>query len=114
MVQGSDLINNEQVHIDADMVVLATAIEPDPTARSIGTMLTAIHGHQRFLHRGPSQAAAGGKPHGGHLPLRRVPRAPRTFPKPWPRPARRPAKVIGLLAKDQPGHATPAWPSPTN
>ena len=41
MVQGSDLINNRQVKIAADMVVLATAIEPDPTARSIGTMLTA-------------------------------------------------------------------------
>ncbi|MBQ3574845.1 MAG: CoB--CoM heterodisulfide reductase iron-sulfur subunit A family protein, partial [Clostridia bacterium] len=40
-VQGSDLLDNEQVHIDCDMVVLATAIEPDPTARSIGTMLTA-------------------------------------------------------------------------
>ncbi|MBP3410185.1 MAG: CoB--CoM heterodisulfide reductase iron-sulfur subunit A family protein, partial [Clostridia bacterium] len=40
-VQGSNLLDNEQVHIDCDMVVLATAIEPDPTARSIGTMLTA-------------------------------------------------------------------------
>ena len=28
-------IDNEQVHIDADMVVLAAAIEPDPTARAL-------------------------------------------------------------------------------
>ena len=40
-VQGSDLINGEQILIDADLVVLATAIEPDDSARSIASMLTA-------------------------------------------------------------------------
>ena len=42
MVQGSDLLANEQLHIDADMVVLAAAIEPDKSARAdLATMLTA-------------------------------------------------------------------------
>lgn len=41
MVQASDLIANEQLHIEADLVVLAAAIEPDKSARSIATMLTA-------------------------------------------------------------------------
>ena len=40
-VQGSDLINGEQILIDADLVVLATAIEPDDSARSLASMLTA-------------------------------------------------------------------------
>ena len=40
-VQASDLLAGEQMHIDADLVVLATAIEPDKSARSIATMLTA-------------------------------------------------------------------------
>ena len=40
-VQASDLILNEQLHIDADMVVLAGAIEPNKSARPLATMLTA-------------------------------------------------------------------------
>ena len=41
MVQASDLLSNEQLHINADLVVLAAAIEPDKSARSLATMLTA-------------------------------------------------------------------------
>ena len=40
-VQASDLLGNRQLHIDADMVVLAAAIEPDKSARPLATMLTA-------------------------------------------------------------------------
>ena len=40
-VRASDLLGGQQLHIDADMVVLATAIEPDESARSLATMLTA-------------------------------------------------------------------------
>ncbi len=41
MVQGVDLLANEQIIHKTDMVVLAAAIEPDPTARKIASMLTA-------------------------------------------------------------------------
>ena len=40
-VQASDLIMNEQLHIKADLVVLAAAIEPDKSARPLATKLTA-------------------------------------------------------------------------
>ncbi|MBQ8851085.1 MAG: CoB--CoM heterodisulfide reductase iron-sulfur subunit A family protein, partial [Oscillibacter sp.] len=40
-VQASDLLAGEQLHIDADMVILAAAIEPDESARPLATMLTA-------------------------------------------------------------------------
>ena len=40
-VQASDLIENKQIRISADMVVLAAAIEPDKSARPLATMLTA-------------------------------------------------------------------------
>ena len=40
-VQASDLLANKQLHIDADLVVLAAAIEPDKSARPLATMLTA-------------------------------------------------------------------------
>ena len=41
MVQASDLLAGKQLHIEADLVVLAAAIEPDSTARPLATMLTA-------------------------------------------------------------------------
>ena len=49
MVQGSDLLDNRQVLIEADMVVLAAAIEPDPSVREIATMLTASIDTNNFL-----------------------------------------------------------------
>ena len=77
LVQASDLLANEQLHIEADMVVLAAAIEPDKSARPrrarSGDDADRLHGHQRLLHRSPRQAAPRGEPDGGHLPLRRVP-----------------------------------------
>lgn len=49
LVQGSDLIANEQVLIEADLVVLATAIEPDPDVKNLATMLTASIDTNNFL-----------------------------------------------------------------
>lgn len=41
LVQGSDLLDNRQIKMEADLVVLATAIEPSKDARKLATMLTA-------------------------------------------------------------------------
>ena len=49
LVQGVDLIDNKQILMEADMVVLATAIEPDPSVRKIATMLTASIDTNNFL-----------------------------------------------------------------
>ncbi len=49
LVQGSDLIDNKQILKKADMVVLATAIEPNPDVRKIATMLTASIDTNNFL-----------------------------------------------------------------
>ena len=57
MVQASDLLANKQLHIEADLVVLAAAIEPDKSARPLATMLTAIYGYQRFLYRSAQSCA---------------------------------------------------------
>ena len=49
-VQGSDLILNRQVHIKADMVVLAASIEADKSARPLATMLrTSLDTNDFFL-----------------------------------------------------------------
>ena len=49
LVQGSDLLDNKQIFKKADMVVLATAIEPNPDVRKIATMLTASIDTNNFL-----------------------------------------------------------------
>lgn len=49
-VQGSDLILDKQVHIKADMVVLAASIEADKSARPLATMLaTSMDNNDFFL-----------------------------------------------------------------
>ena len=48
-VQGSDLILNRQVHIKADMVVLAASIEADKSARPLATMLTTSMDNNDFF-----------------------------------------------------------------
>ncbi|MEI3416607.1 MAG: CoB--CoM heterodisulfide reductase iron-sulfur subunit A family protein [Christensenellaceae bacterium] len=72
MVQASDLIANEQLHINADMVILAAAIEPDKSARPLATMLTASMDTNDFFTEA-HPAAPGGKPDGRHLPVWRLP-----------------------------------------
>ena len=73
-VQASDLLAGEQLHIDADLVVLATAIEPDKRALH-RHQTDRQYGYQRLLYRGAPQTPPRGIPHGGYLPLGRVPGA---------------------------------------
>ena len=49
LVQGADLLDNKQILKEADMVVLAAAIEPNPDVRKIATMLTASIDTNNFL-----------------------------------------------------------------
>ena len=48
-VQAMDLIDNRRILLDTDMVVLAAAIEPDPSVRKLATMLTASIDTNNFL-----------------------------------------------------------------
>ncbi len=49
LVQGVDLLDNKRILMETDMVVLATAIEPNPDVRKIATMLTASIDTNNFL-----------------------------------------------------------------
>ena len=81
------------------MVVLAAAIEPDPGARELATMLTRLHGHQRLLHRGPSQLRPVESPTAGVF-LSGVCQGPKDIPETVAQAGAAASKVIGLLAKD--------------
>ena len=43
LVQGADLLDNKQILKEADMVVLAAAIEPNPDVRKIATHAHCQH-----------------------------------------------------------------------
>ena len=73
LVRGVDLIDNRQILKEADMVVLAAAIEPNPDVRKIATMLTASIDTNNFLTEAHAEAASGRVSDCRHLPLRRVP-----------------------------------------
>lgn len=98
-VQGSDLLANEQVHIQADMVVLATAIEPDPTARAIGTMLTASMDTNDFFTEAHPKLRPVESPTAG-IYLSGVCQGPKDIPETVAQAGAAAAKVIGLLSKN--------------
>ncbi len=100
MVQGSDLINNEQVTIPSDMVVLAAAIEPNPEVRKIATMLTASIDTNNFLTEAHAKLRPVESPTAG-IYLSGVCQGPKDIPETVSQASACAAKVIGLLAKDK-------------
>ena len=100
-VQASDLILNKQLHISADMVVLASAVEPDKSARPLATMLTASMDTNDFFTEAHPQASSRREPDGRHIPLRYVSGTEGTSPKRSLRQAQPHRRVIALLCKDK-------------
>ena len=99
-VQASDLLGGQQLHIDADMVVLAAAIEPDQTARPLATMLTASMDTNDFFTEAHPKLRPVESPTAGVF-LSGVCQGPKDIPETVAQAGAAAAKVIGLLAKDQ-------------
>ncbi len=100
LVQGSDLISNEQIHIDADLVVLAAAIEPDKSARPLATMLTASMDTNDFFTEAHPKLRPVESPTAGVF-LSGTCQGPKDIPETVSQAGAAAAKVIGLLAKDK-------------
>ncbi len=100
MVQGADLIEGEQVKIDADLVVLAAAIEPDKTARSLGTMLTASMDTNDFFTEAHPKLRPVESPTAGVF-LSGACQGPKDIPETVSQAGAAAAKVIGLLSKNK-------------
>ena len=99
-VQASDLIMNEQLHIDADLVVLAAAIEPDKSARPLATMLTASMDTNDFFTEAHPKLRPVESPTAGIF-LSGACQGPKDIPETVSQAGAAAAKVIGLLAKDK-------------
>ena len=99
MVQGSNLLDNEQIIIPSDLVVLATAIEPEPSVRKIATLLTASIDTNNFLTEAHPKLRPVESPTAGVF-LAGVCQGPKDIPETVSGASACAAKVIGLLAKD--------------
>ena len=99
LVQASDLLENRLLHIQADMVVLAAAMEPDPSARPLATMLTASMDTNDFFTEAHPKLRPVESPTAGIF-LSGACQGPKDIPETVAQAGAAAAKVIGLLAKD--------------
>ena len=99
-VQASDLIEGKQLYIDADMVVLAAAIEPDESARPLATMLTASMDTNDFFTEAHPKLRPVESPTAGIF-LSGACQGPKDIPETVAQAGAAASKVIGLLAKDK-------------
>ena len=100
MVQASDLIENRQLHIEADLVVLAAATQPDESARPLATMLTASMDTNDFFTEAHPKLRPVESPTAGIF-LSGMAQGPKDIPETVSQAGAAAAKVIGLLAKDK-------------
>ena len=100
MVQGSNIIDNEQVTIESDLVVLAAAIEPEPSVRKVATLLTASIDTNNFLTESHAKLRPVESPTAG-VYLAGVCQGPKDIPETVSQASACAAKVIGLLVKDK-------------
>ena len=98
-VQGSDLILNKQVHIKADMVVLAASIEADKSARPLATMLTTSMDNFDFFLEAHAKLRPVESPTAGIF-LAGCCQGPKDIPETVAQSSGAAAKAICLLVKD--------------
>ena len=99
-VQASDLLAGQQLHIDADLVVLAAAIEPDKSARPLATMLTASMDTNDFFTEAHAKLRPVESPTAGVF-LSGTCQGPKDIPETVAQAGAAAVKAIGLLAKDK-------------
>lgn len=99
-VQGSDLILNRQVHIKADMVVLAASIEADKSARPLATMLTTSMDNNDFFLEAHAKLRPVESPTAGIF-LAGCCQGPKDIPETVAQSSGAAAKAICLLVKEK-------------
>ena len=99
-VQASDLLMNKQLHLETDLVVLATAIEPDKSARPLATMLTASMDTNDFFTEAHPKLRPVESPTAGVF-LSGVCQGPEDIPETVAQAGAAASKVIGLLCRDK-------------
>ena len=99
-VRASDLLEGRRLQIDADLVVLAAAMEPDKSARPLATMLTASMDTNDFFTEAHPKLRPVESPTAGVF-LSGACQGPKDIPETVAGAGAAAAKVIGLLCKDK-------------
>lgn len=99
-VRASDLLAGKQLHIDADLVVLAAAVEPDRSARSLATKLTASMDTNDFFTEAHPKLRPVESPTAGVF-LSGACQGPKDIPETVAQAGAAASKVIGLLSKNK-------------
>ena len=99
-IQGVDMLDNRKMDIKTDMLVLAAAIEPAKSIRSIATMLTASIDTNNFMTEAHPKLRPVESPTAGVF-LSGVCQGPKDIPETVAQAGAAASKVIGLLSKDK-------------
>ena len=100
IVFASDLNSGKHLMMDADLVVLAAAVVPSPTARKIATMVTASIDTNDFYVEAHPKLRPVESPTAGIF-LSGMCQGPKDIPETVSQAGAAAAKVIGLLAKNK-------------
>ena len=100
LIQGSDMLDNRQINAETDLVVLAAAIEPLKSTRSIASMLTASIDTNGFMSESHPKLKPVESPTAGVF-MAGMCQGPKDIPETVAQAGAAAAKVIGLLAKDE-------------
>ena len=99
-VQASDLLEDRQIIIEADLVVLAAAIEAEPTSRQIGAMLTANMDQHGFFTEAHPKLRPVESPTAGIF-LSGMCQGPKDIPETVAQAGAAAVKALGILTKDK-------------
>ena len=99
-VQASDLLEDTQLTVNADLVVLATAIEAEPTARPLAAMLSASVDQNSFFTEAHPKLRPVESPTAGIF-LSGVCQGPKDIPETVAQAGAAAVKALGVLTKDK-------------
>jgi heterodisulfide reductase subunit A len=99
-VMASDLLEDKQIVLEADLIVLATAIEASPNIRGLGTMLTASMDQNDFFTEAHPKLKPVESPTAGIF-LSGVCQGPKDIPETVAQAGAAAVKALGILSKDK-------------
>jgi len=99
-VQASDLLDDKQIIIEADLLVLATAMEASPNVRTLGTMLTASMDQNNFFTEAHPKLRPVESPTAGIF-LSGACQGPKDIPETVAQAGAAAVKALGVLSKDK-------------
>ena len=99
-LQASDILEDKQIVLHTDLVVLATAVEAEPTARPLGAMLTASMDQNGFFTEAHPKLRPVESPTAGIF-LSGLCQGPKDIPETVAQAGAAAVKALGVLTKDK-------------